>query len=499
MQVPPGTEQRGLAYWMRRVLAECDKAEREMSPDAVHDLRVALRRCRSMAKGLMELDPSPDWRKLRKAGRKLFRHFGELRDSQVMLEWVQKLSPADDPVRQTILEILTGREQQLKESALKALQQFNRKQWERFAATLPERARRVPLDGPIFQHLALERYNEASELHGRALRNRSRIAYHRLRIGLKRFRYTIENFLPGRHAKWGEDLKRLQDRLGEVHDLDVLWTALRRTGASFDAAARARWHEWIDRERQSRIEEYRKMTVGTNSLWSVWRAGLPGREQLESAALAKLAAWASFRDPDFDQKPHVAERALQLFDGLGAAGIPGPFKNAQARRILYAAALLHDVGRAEGKRGRHKTSLRLIRALPPPLGWSRDDMVLVALLARYHRGAPPREDHAPFSALPAPAREIVRYLAGVLRLALAFGRDLDSPVTRLEVKNTPDAIVIEVDDAREDGPLAYQVLRKKWLLELACRRPVIVRFRAVETAARSVAPERDSTRDAGVV
>lgn len=482
-QFPLATQQQGLAHWMRRVLAECDRAEREMSPDTVHDLRVALRRCRSIAKSLMEVDPHPDWPKMRKAGRRLFRRFGELRDGQVMLEWVLRLAPPDDPVRPRTIEILTGREQQLKERARAALEPFDRKQWKRFLAVLPERARHVPLDGLVFEHMALERCLEAYELHRRARRNRSRIAYHRLRIGLKRFRYTVENFLPARHAEWEHDLKGLQDRLGEVHDLDVLWASLRKTGPLFDAAEHARWGEWTGKERQSRIEDYRKLTVGKNSLWRVWRTSLPDGARLESAALAKLGVWASFRDPDFGAKQRLAERALQLFDGLAAAGIAGPFGEGRARRILHAAALLHDVGRAAGKPGHHKASCRLIRALTPPLGWSRDDMELVALVARCHRGAPPSGNSAAFGALPAAAREIILSLAGVLRVALAFNRASEAPVTRLEVKQTSEAIVIETDGAMDNEPLAHEVLRKKWLLELACRRPVIVRFTTADTAA----------------
>ena len=71
----------GLGYWMRRVLAECDRAGRAFQPDPVHDLRVALRRCRSLADGLMQLDPGRDWRAMRKSGRRLFRRLGRLRDS----------------------------------------------------------------------------------------------------------------------------------------------------------------------------------------------------------------------------------------------------------------------------------------------------------------------------------------------------------------------------------------------------------------------------------
>ena len=37
----------GLRAWMERVLVECDRAAAGFDIDAVHDLRVALRRCRS--------------------------------------------------------------------------------------------------------------------------------------------------------------------------------------------------------------------------------------------------------------------------------------------------------------------------------------------------------------------------------------------------------------------------------------------------------------------
>jgi len=38
---------------MERVLEECDRAAVDLAGDPVHDLRVALRRCRSLADGLM--------------------------------------------------------------------------------------------------------------------------------------------------------------------------------------------------------------------------------------------------------------------------------------------------------------------------------------------------------------------------------------------------------------------------------------------------------------
>src|SRR5450755_1457903 len=133
----------GLALWMERVLEECERASVDLAADPVHDLRVALRRCRSLADGVMALDPDSAWKQMKKAGKRLFGSLGELRDVQVMEEWTQRLGSPDDPVTVTILQSLRAREIQLKIEAAKALQEFDRKQWKRWGATLPRRATRV--------------------------------------------------------------------------------------------------------------------------------------------------------------------------------------------------------------------------------------------------------------------------------------------------------------------------------------------------------------------
>ncbi len=87
----------GLRFWMERVLQECDQVCAGFGPDPVHDLRVALRRCRSIADGFIALDPDPAWKEMKTAGRRLFSRLGELRDVHVMQEWVGKLAPPSDP------------------------------------------------------------------------------------------------------------------------------------------------------------------------------------------------------------------------------------------------------------------------------------------------------------------------------------------------------------------------------------------------------------------
>src|SRR5277367_2935808 len=82
----------GFRYWMLRVLDECDHVAADFGADPVHDLRVALRRCRSVADGVMALDPDPGWKAMKKAVKRLFQRLGELRDIHVMMEWIEKLS-----------------------------------------------------------------------------------------------------------------------------------------------------------------------------------------------------------------------------------------------------------------------------------------------------------------------------------------------------------------------------------------------------------------------
>src|SRR5258706_3680943 len=338
----------GLRAWMEAVLVECERAAAGFDADAVHDLRVAIRRCRSLADGLRALDPDPSWKQMKKAGKRVFQALGGLRDMKVMQHWIEKLSSADDPVAIKLLAHVRTREGECKQEALKDLQQFERKQWRQWSRTLPRRAARVRPGSMVFKHLALEKWTAAYDLHKRALRTRSQTAFHELRIGIKRLRYTVENFLPREHAVWGADLKDLQDFLGEVHDLDVLWNTAAPISAFPDLESRSRWHQKLTEERSKRLDRYREKMVGRQSLWRVWRSELPSGPQLRVAALARLRTWASYLDPDFLHSQRVADLSLSLYDGLKQAGVILHNPEHDSRAVLHAAALLHDVGKAKG-------------------------------------------------------------------------------------------------------------------------------------------------------
>src|SRR5271170_5798591 len=124
-------EHRGLTYWMERVLKELEHVRKEPATDAVHDLRVAIRRCRSVAAVLQEVDPDPAWHQMRGVPKKLFRRLGELRDAQVMDEWVKKLAPGGDPVRAKLHAAFEVNEPELRQRALRAAEKVDEKAWSR--------------------------------------------------------------------------------------------------------------------------------------------------------------------------------------------------------------------------------------------------------------------------------------------------------------------------------------------------------------------------------
>ena len=463
----------GLGHWMATVLKEAHKVAAGFDEHAVHDLRVALRRCRSIAEGFHAIDPDPDWKKMRRAGKELFASLGDLRDSHVMVQWIEKLGSPDDPITQKLRDHCKSQEDGFKTYAGEVLEKFDRKQWQAWARSLPRRTSRIRPGSAPFQAIALERWAEARKLHGGALRNRSKTAWHRLRIGVKKFRYVVENFLPEIHQQLGAGLKEIQDLLGEIHDLDVLWdTAL---GAGFLAAPEdyQRWNERIRSARDARIGKYREKMIGQDSLWSLWRSALPQAEKAYQAVFKKLSTWASFLDSDFQHSRKIARISLQLYDGLVRVGVLEP-DHRRSRELLHAAATMHDVGRSEGNSGHHKTTARLIRRLDLPFGWKPEDQDTVALIARYHRGALPSSDHKRFAGLPGPLQHEVKSLAGVLRLADVMDRPHDTAIANLKVTRRGDVVVIYAEGL-EEGPMGENIARARYLLETIYGIPIMVR------------------------
>src|SRR6185437_3063986 len=126
----------GLTRWMARTRKICKKA----SADNIHDLRTALRRCLAIESALSECDPHPDWKKVKRSGKKLLKNLGELRDSQVLLDWLGKLEVAKDGLGEALKLSVEQEQKHLKTAAAKALGDFDQQKWKTWEETLAPRA-----------------------------------------------------------------------------------------------------------------------------------------------------------------------------------------------------------------------------------------------------------------------------------------------------------------------------------------------------------------------
>jgi CHAD domain-containing protein len=473
---PVKSRKNGLGYWMEQVLKDADDVRQEFAPDPVHDLRVALRRCRSMGEVLLTVDPVPEWKRMRREGKRVFSSLGQLRDCQVLMEWIKKLGVADDPVTQRMLAYTVAQEGTLKVAAGDALGKFDVKSWEKWAAALPRRVQRFRPDGEIFQGIALERWAHAYDLHRAAMKSRGKAALHQLRIGVKKFRYVVENFLPTLHGQIGDEMKQVQDVLGEVHDLDVLWETAIRIHAFAAPDERARWLERIRGERAKRVESYREWAIGTDTIWTRWRSLLPDDRKAERATFFRLRSWASGLDPDFTHTRRVYAFCRRLYDGLLRANVME--EDATKRRHLLAAALMHDVGKKKKDGGHHRRTQREIREIELPYGWREQDREFVALVARLHRGdwdqVPPSERYGIRGAL---LKEAMT-LGGILRLANGLDHNHDGAVHSVEVERNGAGVVVYADGLSDSSELAERVAAARHLLEVSCGVAILVKGRA---------------------
>jgi exopolyphosphatase / guanosine-5'-triphosphate,3'-diphosphate pyrophosphatase len=132
---------------------------------------------------------------------------------------------------------------------------------------------------------------------------------------------------------------------------------------------------------------------------------------------------------------HVAKLSLEIFDGLGAAGLHD--LGEAERNLLWAACVLHDIGTAIDYDDHHHHSYYLILHAGLP-GYTPRELVLIGLIARYHRkGEPDASELADLERNGDQNR--LEVLCGVIRLAEQLERSRDQSVA---------AVGIEVDDGR---------------------------------------------------
>ena len=186
------------------------------------------------------------------------------------------------------------------------------------------------------------------------------------------------------------------------------------------------------------------------------------RKQDQDATMPFVIKRARSYDPDPAHNERVTALALALFDGLGGLHGYGP----PERRLLEIAGRLHDIGWSRVVSGKHhKLSRDLILELPIP-GLDPGDQLTCALIARYHTKAlPDASRHREFASLDAARRELVEWLAGILRVADGLDCNHAAVVGRLACEVSRKAVTIHLESADDCRREMERARQKQDLLE----------------------------------
>ncbi|HVL69909.1 MAG TPA: Ppx/GppA phosphatase family protein [Vicinamibacterales bacterium] len=125
---------------------------------------------------------------------------------------------------------------------------------------------------------------------------------------------------------------------------------------------------------------------------------------------------------------HVAKLAVSIFDQTRSDHGLGP----REREWLEFGALLHDVGVHISYEKHHRHSYYLVKN-GGLRGFEPHETEVIALIARYHRQAPPKKAHEGYGELPPRLRRTVKRLAAMVRLAEGLDRSHSQAVAAIDL------------------------------------------------------------------
>jgi exopolyphosphatase / guanosine-5'-triphosphate,3'-diphosphate pyrophosphatase len=179
----------------------------------------------------------------------------------------------------------------------------------------------------------------------------------------------------------------------------------------------------------------------------------------------------------------VAKLATMLFDQT--RGVHGMTDH--EREWLEYASILHDIGVHISYERHHKHSYYLIKN-GDLRGFDPEEVENIALIARYHRQAPPKRSHDGYGDLKKKRRRRIRRLAAMLRLAEGLDRSHSQPVASLELHDRGDDGLLQLRATGDAELELWAAARHAAEFERFIGKPVRVEVSAAGAAAAQPAP-----------
>ncbi|MFB3893097.1 MAG: HD domain-containing protein [Phycisphaerae bacterium] len=174
--------------------------------------------------------------------------------------------------------------------------------------------------------------------------------------------------------------------------------------------------------------------------------GLAGKEdeELTAGIIQTARAIGDKYHIDVHHAMHIADLSGKMFDRLQKLHGLGP----RHRLLLRVAAILHEVGGFVSSRAHHKHSYYLI-SNSEIVGLRREEMQIVALVARYHRRGVPEPAHQEYMMAPREDRMVVSKLAAIIRVADALDRGHAQQIRDIQFEQRDDDFIIYVSGAAD--------------------------------------------------
>jgi exopolyphosphatase / guanosine-5'-triphosphate,3'-diphosphate pyrophosphatase len=181
------------------------------------------------------------------------------------------------------------------------------------------------------------------------------------------------------------------------------------------------------------------------------------RELFEDVRRESVENLAHRFNTDPEHVGRVAALSLQVFDGLAAAELHD--LGGAERELLWAACVLHDIGTAIEYEDHHRHSQYLILNAGLP-GFAPRELLLVGLIARYHRRGDPDASELGKLAQPGDADRL-RLLCAIIRLAEQFERSRDGAIRGVSVAARNGTITLAADaDPERDSTVPIWAARQ---------------------------------------
>jgi exopolyphosphatase/guanosine-5'-triphosphate,3'-diphosphate pyrophosphatase len=159
----------------------------------------------------------------------------------------------------------------------------------------------------------------------------------------------------------------------------------------------------------------------------------PDVRRRSAIELAERCSWEA------EHSGQVAALALALFDQTKTLHALGD----REREWLEYAAFLHDIGNHISYKGHHRHSYYLIKN-GNLRGFEPEEIEIMALVARYHRRATPKDEHDGYQDLSGTAQRTVTILSAFLRLAETLDRSRHGVIRGLEARMRLSQLQIKV-------------------------------------------------------